>query len=117
MSDILSREEVERRLAECVLLGGNVREREALETALAAIQAARIGQAANLHDSSWPEREYYSLLASIRAERDALAAEVERLRDALVAADRLLAEIGVRRAEPQTWEEMVMAVERKGAAE
>ena len=47
---------------------------------LAAIQAARIGQAANLHDSSWPEREYYSLLASIRAERDALAAEVERLR-------------------------------------
>jgi len=39
--------------------------------------------------------------------------EVERLRDALVAADRLLAEIGVRRAEPQTWEEMVMAVERR----
>ena len=37
MSDILSREEVERRLAECVLLGGNVREREALETALAAM--------------------------------------------------------------------------------
>jgi len=49
-------------------------------------------------------------------ERDALAAEVERLREALVAADRLLAEIGVRRAEPQTWEEMVMAVERRGAA-
>ena len=41
--------------------------------------------------------------------------ECRRLRDALVAADRLLAEIGVRRAEPQTWEEMVMAVERRGA--
>lgn len=41
--------------------------------------------------------------------------ECRRLRDALVAADRLLADIGVRRAEPQTWEEMVKVVERREA--
>ncbi len=41
--------------------------------------------------------------------------EVARLRDALVAADRLLADLGARRGAPtvETWEDLVAAVEAR----
>ncbi|NLO05568.1 MAG: hypothetical protein GX131_07025 [candidate division WS1 bacterium] len=40
-------------------------------------------------------------------------AEVKRLKDALVAADELLRTLGVERATPTTWDELIAAVQAR----